>query len=61
MDRAPTMLFFKGETDWRPRVLRGPYLSRGGLARGELVESGASLDEIAAWVNEGGAGGEVRR
>ncbi len=26
-----------------------------------LAESLASLDEIAAWVNEGGAGGEVRR
>lgn len=61
MDRAAAVLFFKGKVDWQ-----GSRLPRLHRVRGEMTLNGragslAVLDEIAAWVNEGGAGDEVRR
>jgi hypothetical protein len=61
MDRAAVASLFWSKVDWQGGPLRNLRFARSILAMNELNESLTSLDEIAAWVNEGGAGGEVRR
>lgn len=61
MDRTAVAVLFEGGANRHARPLRGTCLAWRGVAMNVLAESLASLDEIAAWVNEGGAGGEVRR
>jgi hypothetical protein len=61
MDRATATLFFKDKMDWRGGLLQRPRMARRVTPTNERTESPTSLEEISAWVNEGGAGGEVRR
>ncbi len=61
MEQAKVPALFNDYADWRPPLLRVTRLAWRGTAMNGPAESVASLDEIAAWVNEGGAGGEVRR
>ncbi|WP_370674315.1 hypothetical protein [Pleomorphomonas sp. PLEO] len=61
MDRATAMLFFKEKMDWQGGLIQRLRMARRAITTNERTESRASLEEIATWVNEGGAGGEVRR
>lgn len=61
MDLAATVLSSKGKAEWRGGLLHCLRMARHDITMSGRIESLSSLNEIAAWVNEGGAGDEVCR
>jgi len=61
MEQAKVPALFNDYADWQAPLHRLTRRVWRGAAMNGPAEPLASLDEIAAWVNEGGAGGEVRR
>lgn len=61
MDLAATGLFSTGKADARGALFHSLRMVRRDTSKIGGSEPPEILEEIAAWVNEGGAGDEVRR